>query len=180
MSEIKPTHDGYERLKDDVPTKDDSGTDDFPTADVTVTVHRDDRPDWTGTLLHYSGSLTQDDDERETHRYNGYFLKLRQSDGTHVNVYGSPDTGGATTLKTEGWEGRGGTRYKYKISGVSVDIDHDSDPRCPKCDSEMVFGYSNERNNRVPDADGSRGRYVSGWLCEECLPGRVTTCDQLP
>lgn len=64
-------------------------------------------------------------------------------------------------------DGRGGVPgYKYPIESVEVSIYWYRTPDCPQCGHDMTYGMC--------DWDRSGDEvYVSGWICEECMPARV-------
>lgn len=115
-----------------------------------------------GTLMQVRGSLEQDEEKREQNRYNGWFGKVRTSDG-FVNVYADPDSSGPRIIFVDGWDGRGGKRYKWKIESICIEEKPGTEPQCFGCQSSMEFGHF-----RDPTAEYGP---TMGWICTNCAAG---------
>lgn len=159
--EIAPSREGWERLKEALHLKK-SGSSHHPHHQVDVVIQYDDGHGSStveGTLISVKGSLEQDEEKREQHRYNGWFGKVRTEDGM-VNIYADPDHSGPRIIFTDGWDGTGGRRYKWQIESIVIEEKPGTDPQCWACHSSMQFGYI----RGWPDAPAP----VSGWICTGC------------
>lgn len=178
---VTPDREGYDWIVDNVPFQQNNdslhGTS-YPSCHVHATIEHD-RGTTTGVVLHIGSSSKHGADPGDDDYYNGFFLKVRQDNGTgHSNVYADPNTDGPTILHTEDWDGKGARRYKYHIQSIELEI-RDHDPKC-RCGETMLYGHSNEDDNRVRAGDGSYGRWYAGWMCPDCFPGRIREDEQLP
>lgn len=174
MTEITPDYDGWERLTEtvqrDVEFDTNHNSEDslsfHPVNHVDITITYEDRSGNStvdGVLIEARKSLNQDRDEREQNRHNGWFGKVRTSDG-FVNVYADPDTGGERIIFVSGWNGRGGRRYKWPIQSITVEEDTTRNPTDPKCGEEMEFGIYHG------SPDDHYGPSM-GWICRTCAAG---------
>lgn len=163
--EIPPSTEGWERLKDSLDLKK-SGSNHHPKHQVDIVVQYEGRSGSRtveGTLISVKGSLEQDKVKREQNRYNGWFGKVRTSDG-FLNVYADPDHGGPRIIFTPGWDGRGGRRYKWPIQNIVVEEKEGTDPQCFKCCSSMEYGW-------YRDSPEDHHGPSMGWICTDCAAG---------
>ena len=164
MTEINPTFEGYQKLRESIEFVEQVGNI-YPVNQVDVTVqyeHYGER-EVTGTLLSVRKSLNQDGEERENQRYNGWFGKVLLPTGM-LNIYADPDTGGETVIFVPDWEGKGGKRYKRPIKSIEIEENGEKEPTCPECGEEMTFGWL---ENAPDDHPGTS----NGWICKKRIAG---------
>lgn len=172
---ISPDHAGWERLNELIERDVDSeehhsnkSSSFYPQNQVDIVVQYEGRSGSRtveGTLIQVRASLEQDEEKREEQRYNGWFGKVRTSDG-FVNVYADPDSSGPRIIFCPDWDGSGGKRYKYPIEEIVVEEKPDQDPQCWKCHSTMEFGM-------YRDAPEDHHGITMGWICRNCASDSV-------
>lgn len=57
--------------------------------------------------------------------------------------------------------------YKYPVKEFEIEIYWYQTPDCPVCGNDLTFGMAEY------DPDEGHDGFMSGWLCDECVPARV-------